>query len=725
MMNFAFSIRNAAIVLAAFSLPINHGWSEVKLPGFFGNSMVLQQQKEIRVWGWADPGEKIEVSLAEASANVVADGDGEWTATLPAMNASKIAQVLTVSGSNTITLKDILIGEVWLCSGQSNMEWTVRSSSDSANEIAAADFPLIRHIKVPKRPSTVALDDITAPWQVCSPATAGNFTACGYFMARHLYKELDVPIGLVNSSWGGTRVEPWTSPIGFEGVKELDDIHQSIIDRTPGAKRNQQIVRKHIGDLEAWLAKAKTNLGRDQAADPSPSFPASIAPFKSHQDPTMLYNGMIHAMVGFPIRGVIWYQGESNHVEGSLYTSKKKALIDGWRNLWGQGDFPFYYVQIAPFQYGKEDPAVLAEFWEAQSRVKDIVANTDMVVINDIATLGNIHPPNKQDVGLRLALLALKNDYGRDDLVAQSPEMESMSIEGKQLTIQFRHTGGVLKTRDGQPATHFELIGSGSEGFQQATAEIRGDRVVLSSPKVNQPTAFRFAWDKLAQPNLTGATGLPVGAMRGGKVPSLLSQFNIDEDYRLVYRLDLAKLGSTIQYDVDNSESIKTFSRVGYLLGLNSSQYGKQIVFVTMDAFTDDVKKIGVPTVASGADFQTRISSMEVKSTVPQLNTDAPIATGNIEFWPHNYAAGNAGGVTNASSSVYDFGDEKKEPKDGYGSMQVHDFGAKRTIFAINQWKAAAGADIGIGNSTGKTQDWTFSGNAASYSEKRLAIYVK
>ena len=724
-MNSVLSIRFAMTLLMAFSLPISNSWSKVKLPGFFGNSMVLQQEKEIRIWGWADSGEKIEVSLAAASASVIADSEGKWAATLPAMKANKAAQTLSVSGSNTITLKDVLIGEVWLCSGQSNMEWAVRSSSDSANEIAAADYPMIRHIKVPKRPSNVALDDITAPWQVCTPSTAGNFTACGYFMARHLSKELDVPIGLINSSWGGTRVEPWTPPIGFEGIKELDEIHQSIVARTPGGERNQQIVQKHIDEVEAWVAKAKVSLDKDQVVDPSPAFPASIAPFESHQDPTMLYNGMIHAMVGFPIRGAIWYQGESNHAEGSLYTSKKKALINGWRKLWGQGDFPFYYVQIAPFQYGKEDPAVLAEFWEAQSRVKEIVPRTDMVVINDIATLDDIHPPNKQDVGLRLAMLALKNEYGRDDMIARNPEMDSMSIEGNQLTLRFKYTGGDLKTRDGKPASHFELIGPGSDGFHPAAAEIQGDRVVLSSPKVTQPTAFRFAWDKLAQPNLTGATGLPVGAMRGGKVPSLLSQFEVDEDYRLVYGLDLAKLGPTIQYDVDNSRSIGQFSRIGYLLGLDSNQHGKQIVFVTMDAFTDDIKKIGIPTIASGADFQTRVTGMEVKSTVAELNTSSPVATGNIEFWPNNYGAGNAAGVTHASSSVYDFGDEKGEPKNGYGSMQVHDFGAKRTIFAINQWKAAARADIGIGSSTGNTRDWTFSGNAASYSEKRLAIYVK
>ena len=185
----------------------------------------------------------------------------------------------------------------------------------------------------------------------------------------------------------------------------------------------------------------------------------------------MLYNGMIHALVGYPIRGAIWYQGESNHTEGMLYFEKKKALINGWRTLWGQGAFPFYYVQIAPFQYGNEDGTILAKFWEAQAAVQQL-PNTGMVVINDIATLNDIHPPNKQDVGKRLAMLALKNDYGMNDLVATSPEVESIESAGKELLIKFKNTGGGLRTRDGKSPTHFEIIGPGTRTFVTANASI-------------------------------------------------------------------------------------------------------------------------------------------------------------------------------------------------------------------------------------------------------------
>ena len=462
-------------VLLTALFATSSAWADVRLPGFFSDHMVFQQQQPIKIWGWAEPGEQVKVELGKVHAQIKAGDDGRWVVEFLAMKASNEAMTLTVTGKNRLELKDVLIGEVWLCSGQSNMEWTVRSSSNAKEEIANANHPLIRHAKMAHRPSMVPLDDIKSEWQICSPATAANFTACGYFMARELQKELDVPVGLVNSSWGGTRVEPWVAPIGFKNVPELADIYQTVMGRTPET------------------------------------------PLKSHQEPTMLYNGMIHPLVGFPIRGVIWYQGESNHNE-SLYAEKKKALIEGWRQLWGGKKFPFYYVQIAPYQYGSE-PHVLANFWEQQAAVEDLVDNTGMVVINDIATIKNIHPPNKQDVGKRLALLALKNDYGRTDLVANSPDYESHRASDGAFKIKFKNTGGGLKTRDGKTPTHFELIGPGSNGFQVAVATIEGDEVTLTSNLVKEPTAFRFGWDKLAEPNLMGGTGLPVGAVRGGDEP--------------------------------------------------------------------------------------------------------------------------------------------------------------------------------------------------------------
>jgi sialate O-acetylesterase len=709
------------VLLLFFAVPAG---AEVRLPAVFSEHMVLQQKQPIRVWGWADAKEAVSVTLAGNTTQTKADEAGRWQVELPPLVASKVATTLSVKGNNTIEVGDILIGEVWLCSGQSNMEWPVAASTDAQKEIATANDPMIRHIKVPLVQSIVPLDDFRSQWQVCSPETAGGFTACGYFMARKLRAELDVPVGLVNSSWGGTRIEPWTPPVGFQRVEALQDIHGSVLGRTPGTPQYRERLEAHIVALEAWTAKAKAAVETANALDSSPAYPQELVPFTSNQDPSMLYNAMIHPLVGFPIRGAIWYQGESNHGEGMLYFEKKKALINGWRELWGQGDFPFYYVQIAPFQYGNEDPTILAEFWEAQ-QAAEWIPKTGMVVINDIATLNDIHPPNKQDVGLRLALLALKNDYGKDDLVAHSPRFDSLEVMGNRLKVNFKNTGGGLKTRDNKAPSHFEIIGVGSNGFQPATAEIDGDSVILSSEAVTTPVAFRFAWHMLAEPNLTGSTGLPVGACRGGDVPDFLSSLPIAEEYTLVYDLDLTKLGREIRYEVDNSGKIESFDRVGYLVELKASGGDERNLFVSMSAFTDDVHKIGVPTFASKARFQTAVGSMDVFSNVNGIINGTAIATGNIEFWPDNYGPINAADVSNASSTVYDFGDQMSPPLDGYGSMQVHDFGAGQTLFAINHWAAGNGADIGIGNSPGPQLDWTFAGNAAGYSAKRLRVYVR
>jgi sialate O-acetylesterase len=698
--------------------------ADVRLPAVFSEHMVLQQQQKIRVWGWAESGESVTVTLGGNTQTTKAAENGRWQVELPPMKASKEPTSLLVKGKNAIEVKDILVGEVWLCSGQSNMEWPVAACTRAQEEIASAKYPLIRHIKVPLVQSTTPLDDFKSTWQVCSPETAGGFTACGYFMARQLHKDLDVPVGLINSSWGGTRVEPWTPPVGFQRVDALKDIYQSVIGRTPGSQTYQERLTAHIKAIEDWTAMAKTALQTKGPIAPNPIYPAELSPFTSNQDPTMLYNGMIHSLVGYPIKGAIWYQGESNHVEGMLYLEKKKALINGWREIWGQGDFPFYYVQIAPYRYGTEDPTILAKFWEAQAAVQSI-PHTGMVVTNDIATVNDIHPPNKQDVGYRLALLALKNDYGKRDLVASSPEFDSLEPMGERLKIRFKNTGGGLKTRDGKAPTHFEVIGVGSNGFHSAAATIEGDSVVLTSGKVKEPVAFRFAWNMLAEPNLAGGTGLPVGAVRGGKVPDFLSSLTVAKEYSLVYDLDLTKLGHDIKYEVDNSGKIGPFDRIGYLVELTTSGGEERKLFVSMDAFTADAKKIGVPSIASQASFQQKVKSMDVFSSVEGITTGTKIETGNIEFWPDNYGMINAAKVPGASESVYDFGDETAVPKDGYGSMQVHNYAAGQTLFAINHWIAGPGADIGIGNAPGATKDWTFTGNASSYSSKRLRVFVR
>ncbi len=445
--------------------------AQVRLPSILGDHMVLQRERPVTLWGWDDAGAGVTVTLGQTIAKATTDQDGRWAVQLPAMAAGG-PHTITIEGTSTVTLKDVLVGEVWLCSGQSNMEWTVLRSANPEEEIAAADHPMIRHIKVGRAPMATPQDDAPAGgWQVCSPETAGNFTAVGYYFARYLNGELDVPIGLIGSNWGGTRIEPWTPPVGFQSVPALQEIADDL-ENLPATKADGQVNR---------------------------------------QSPLALYNGMIHPLVPFVIRGAIWYQGESNNGEGMLYHEKKKALIHGWRSVWDDPDMPFYYVQLAPFRY-KVDPERLPGIWEAQLKTLD-VPHTGMAVTVDIGDVTDIHPLNKQDVGKRLALWALAKTYGQSGLVYSGPLYRSIEIEGDRAVISFDHVGGGLVSRDGQPLSHFQVAGEDGR-FVEAQAEIVGPTVVVSAESVPQPVAVRFGWHQEAEPNLSNREGLPASPFR-------------------------------------------------------------------------------------------------------------------------------------------------------------------------------------------------------------------
>jgi sialate O-acetylesterase len=463
-------------------------------------------------------------------------------------------------------------------------------------------------------------------------------------------------------------------------------------------------------------------------APPMPAYPAELLPPHDVQNATALYNGMIHPLCPFALRGAIWYQGESNLGEGMLYYERMKALIGGWRQIWGEGDFPFYFVQIAPFNYGGNGER-LPELWEAQAAAAQTIPNTAMAVINDIGNLKDIHPTNKQEVGHRLALLALANTYDRHDVVSSGPVLHAMTIEGDKLRLKFDHTAGGLSSRDGQPLTWFEIIDADEGGFVKADARIEGSAVVLSSPEVKHPVAMRFAWNMLAEPNLVNSAGLPAGALRAGIVPKRdLLVLNVPEskDYQVIYDLDLAKLGPDFAYDVDNSSKPpRAFDRVAYFLELGTADGDTRYLYASMDAFTGDLKKIGVPTLRSGAHFQQPVSNLNVSSNVKGIVSGVGLTGGNIEFWPNNYGPGNAGAVPHASAQVYDFGDEPADPADGYGSMQIHNHDAKQTLFALNHWREGGRADLGIGNQPRGNPDWTFAGNAGSFTAKRLRVLVR
>jgi sialate O-acetylesterase len=446
-----------------------------ELAPVISDHMVIQRSKPIVLWGWDAPGQQINVTLDGSNARATADAQGRWLVTLPAMPAGGPYEIV-ISGSVTVTVKDVLIGEVWLCSGQSNMEWTVALSDNPQEEIAAANFPLIRHIKVPHIPADKPQQNVAAGgWKVCSPSTVANYTAVGYFFARKLHKDLDgVPIGLIGSNWGGTRIEPWIPPVGFQSVPALKDIADNLA-KYP--TRNQK------GEIE---------------------FQTSLA----------LYNGMIAPFVPYGIRGALWYQGESNNGEGMLYFEKKKALIEGWRKVWNDPNMPFLFVQLAPFVYGNSNPENLAGIWEAQAKTLEI-PNTGMAVTVDIANLTDIHPKNKQDVGKRLALWALAKTYGKTVPAYSGPLYKGHAVENGAIRVSFDHVGTGLVSRDEKPLSWWEVAGEDG-AFKKAEATIDGETVVVKSAEVTAPVAVRFGWNQSAEPNLSNKEGLPASPFRAG-----------------------------------------------------------------------------------------------------------------------------------------------------------------------------------------------------------------
>ncbi len=464
--------------------------ADVELPSIFGDSMVLQSELPLPVWGWADPGEEVTVSIASQTKKAVADQSGRWQVKLDPLKTNAEGQALTVSGKNTIALNDVLVGEVWICSGQSNMEWSVSRSLNADKEIEAADHPQIRLFNVPGHiTAPLPQDKCPGNWQVCGPDSVRGFTAVGYFFGRRLQNELKVPIGLVGSNWGGTRIEPWTTPAGFQSVPELKEIADQLAEREKKSRQGEEV---------------KVGGG----------------------SPAAIYNAMVHPLEPFAMRGAIWYQGESNGGEGESYYHKTKALVNGWRELFNP-ELAFYWVQLADFRQPNDNPAGgdgWAKIREAQRKALTI-PHTGMAVITDIGEANDIHPRNKQDVGWRLAQWALHQTYDRKDLVPSGPLYKCCKVEKDAIRITFDNVGSGLmvgektglepskEVSDGQ-LKRFAIAGADKQ-WHWAEATIDGDTVVVKCPDVPEPVAVRYAYTmNPAGSNLYNKEGIPASPFR-------------------------------------------------------------------------------------------------------------------------------------------------------------------------------------------------------------------
>lgn len=493
---------NQVLLAAAISAA---AMAEVRLPALVADHMVVQRGSPVHVWGSAEPGEKVAVSFRGETRETAADSLGQWSVRLRPGEAGGPFE-LTVAGRNTIVLRDVVVGEVWIAAGQSNMEWPMRLAASPEADIAAARRPRIRLYRAMHRVSEYPLDDLYGKaWAECSPESAAGFSAIGYHFGRELEARLGVPVGLIQIAWGGTPIESWTSPASIASDAALAPVFAEwarMMDRHPAERLRYH---RQAKDWEAAAARAKAAGLR--FTEPVPVRPLGpMSPWK----PGAIFNAMVAPAARYPVRGVIWYQGESNTApeRAPLYGRLFETMIRDWRRAWGQGDFPFLFVQLAGYR------AALDSRWpevrEAQRRALAL-ANTGMAVAIDIGEADDIHPKNKREAGRRLALVARALVYG-ERIVYSGPLFRQAARENGAMRLWFDHTGGGLVAR-GSQLKGFEIAGAGGN-YAPAEARIEGATVVVSSPLVAEPRRVRYGWADFPECNLYNAEGLPAAPFR-------------------------------------------------------------------------------------------------------------------------------------------------------------------------------------------------------------------
>src|SRR5712692_8746061 len=484
--------------------------ANVVLPDVISDAMVLQRDRAVPIWGKAGASEVITVRFAGQLKKTTADRDGNWRVQLEPMRASATSATMTITGKNTIELKNILVGEVWLVAGQSNMQRLLSETANGETAIAAANHPLIRLFNVSRQVAFKHRPPPLATWQACSPETVKEFSAAGYYLGVELEKELRVPIGLINSSYGGSQAEAWT-PVEY--LLASDDLRPTV-ERTKIWKEERPRVRAEYDEaLKKWRAEADKARAGGARPQPSPAVPDAL---REYRIASSIYDGMIAPLIPFSIRGTIWYQGESNEARAQQYGVLLPTMIKAWRERWGEGDFPFGIVQLPNYRDPKPEPA--DEAWshlrEAQRRTALNAPNTGLIVTIDIGEAHDIHPKNKLEVGKRMALWALADVYG-GKLTKSGPMFREAKITGQKIILTFTDVGQGLRIRDGDKLDEFAIAGVDHK-WHWANAKIVGkDRIGVWSDSVPQPLAVRYAFNNDPKhPNLTNETGLPATPFR-------------------------------------------------------------------------------------------------------------------------------------------------------------------------------------------------------------------
>ena len=496
-------LATTLVVLGAFS-PVSTT-AEVTLASPFTDHAVLQRSRPVPVWGRGTASEAITVRFHGQTHQTVVGPDGRWSVELDPMPADAEGHDLFVTGKNTVVLNDVVIGEVWLASGQSNMEFQLNLALHGKDETAAASFPLIRHLKIDHSPSDLPVDTVkTSGWQTSTPETAGNFSAVGYFFARELATKLKVPVGIINSSWGGTPIESWTAEPVLRASKawpRFAATWQETLKVFP-----QKLAEYPALDAAWRKAEAESRTTGKPLLLPWPHPP--VGPGTAYA-PGGLFNGMIAPIAPYALRGALWYQGESNADHAGEYAELFPAMIRDWRKQWGQGDFPFLFVQLPNYANGKPTARDWAELREAQTAALKL-KNVGAAITIDVGEADNIHPINKQPVGLRLALLAEERTY---DISVESsgPVFKSAERDGSTMRVKFSHAQGLLSRTP--KVTGFEVAGA-DKVFHPATAKLDGKSVIVSASEVPEPAAVRYAWTNNPAASLFNRDGLPAAPFR-------------------------------------------------------------------------------------------------------------------------------------------------------------------------------------------------------------------
>ena len=665
----------------------------------FANNMVLQRNRAVPVWGKADPGEKVTVLFAGQVKTTVASADGSWKVALDPMEASKENRVLKVTGdSGSEEIKNVLVGEVWFASGQSNMECPIWGPNpryrDGQGRVKTLSVrrPFVRYAKNFQAWDIKPREGWKGVWRDFSPESFAatysyNLSAVAFYYALELYDALDIPIGVIDSSWGGSCIETWTPPCGHADL--------SMLSKTGG-----------------------------------------------HQQPTALWNGMVHAWAPFALKGLIWYQGCSNARQGREYSKRMHALYDGWAKEFCNPDLKLYFVQLAPYGHS---------WFPVQQGQADFAReekNSGMIVTCDIGNLWDIHPNDKESVARRLALLALKRDYGFDDIICDSPTLKQWKLEDEKFILSFNDAKSwYVYNNDRSGVAGFEIAGA-TGGFKPAkvvnkkdhSGVFSGAELVIQADGVDKPRRLRYLASKPWTGSLYSAdSGLPLGPFEidardysegrrdlpscegdALKIPEL-------KGFRTVYVADIPARGpfSEKNYVVDNSAKAGEFSRVAYAMELVCPDGSVDWAVVAMNAFTNDVRALGVPAV-SKITLQSKVSNLVVRSNRKDVK-EGVRPEGAIEFFNMNYDRGAVLKGIGGSSACYDFNDVPiPSGNPGYGCMQIHDWMNSSVVMAYNHFNDGSLSDIGIGNCLdGDNTDWTFTGSAVEYKARRLTVLVK